>query len=249
MLTEVSQRAIQAIKPVLITQVKSFSVIAPILSAAQLRRHKKVYDAIEQHTATLKSLDGSKNSSKQASKVKTQLKNLHAKELEALKKLNKKHSDAEKNVKAKSKVAYSVMVKEATRHHRPLTSMNAFVKSNAGSGKDLKTLIAEWNDLTESEKEHYNELASELNAEIKKTWPVEPKRPASAYASFVKQEYPIGLTLLDASKELSSRWKNLSEAEKLQYKPSEADVEKWSAEHNEWKKKRIETYLNLKAKN
>lgn len=248
MLTEVSQRAMHAIKPIVLTQLKNFSVVAPVLSAAQLKRHQKVYDAIEKHSNTLKSLDGSKNSSKQVSKVKTQLKNLHAKEMEALKKLDKKHSDAEKSVKAKAKIAYADMVKEATRHHKPLTSMNAFVKSNSGSGKVLLTIIAEWNDLTESEKEHYKELAAEMNAEIKRIWPTEPKRPASIYASFVKQEYPIGLSLLEASKELSSRWKSMSEAEKLQYKPSQEEIEKWSVEHDEWKKKRIETYLDLKAK-
>lgn len=249
MLQNVSQRGLQAIKPAVLSQIKSFSVVAPILSAAQLRRHQKIYDTIEKHSATLKGLDDTKALSKHVTKVKSQLKTLHGKELEALKKLSKKHSDVEKAVKAKADVAYSEMVKKATRHHKPLTSMNAFVKTNSSPGKPLQTVIAEWKDLTESEKEHYKELAAEMNAEIKRLWPTEPKRPASVYASFVKQEYPVGLDVLEASKELSSRWKTMSEAEKSKYKPSEEEIKKWSVEHDEWKKKRIETYLDLKNKN
>lgn len=249
MLKNLSQNTVRVTCQGAFAQLRPLSVYAPILKA-QERRHKKVYAELEKHTNKIQQLQNEPETKKlqaEQKKIHKNLSKLKKDEEQALKDLAKKVKDKQQALDAKHKEASEKLVKLATRSYRALNNMSVFIKEKAGSGKTLPQLAEEWKGLSDIEKDYYKEIANKLNEANRKLWTPEPKAPARAYATFVKENYPHGLDFSDASKQLSQTWKTLSEEEKAKYNPTREAIEEHARLHKEWVEKRVETYLALKA--
>lgn len=246
MFKSIAQSNFKAMAPSFM-QLRLFTVSATSLSLRQARRHETVYKTIEKHAATLQGLDAAA-AKKHKKKAHTAISNLHTRELKNLQQLKDKFKKEQQAYDAKAKDAYKKLVREASKPLRKMPAIAAFVKENSGAGASLKELSQRWAVLTEEEKQPYQDIANNIYQEKLKIYTPEPKSPPNAYAAYMKENYPEGESFADASKQIATQWKAMSEDAKAQYKPSAAELEKYATEHKKWLDNRIQLYLDSKAK-
>ncbi|RKP30812.1 hypothetical protein METBISCDRAFT_27074 [Metschnikowia bicuspidata] len=228
-------------------QSRTLSVSAVMLSARQARRQESVYKEIEKHTSLIAGLSEA-GAAKQKKKAVAAITALHAKELKNLDLLKKKIKEQQKALVARNKEEYKKLLAKATKPCRRMPAIAAYIKENAGSGVPLTDLSRQWSHVTADEKERYQQLADKIYEETLRIWTPEPKSPPNAYASFIQKHYPDGVSFAEASKQISAQWKALSDAEKEKHKPSAQELEKYAAEKKAWIEKRVQLYLDAKAK-
>lgn len=160
-----------------------------------------------------------------------ELKSKHKAHLAKQKALTAARKQEEKNKKKE---------KEALKKFRKISPFNAYVKENLGPGSPLVDVSRAYQNLTESEKEHWARKADEHNAQQAQQYPDPPKRPANGYAVFVRENWTYdGREFSEIASELGSRWKLLPAEEKASYAPSAEVVQKYKAAFEAWKKDRL----------
>ena len=228
-------------------QLRTLSVSAVMLSATQARRQESVYKEIKKHTSLIAGLKEAKVA-KQKKKAVAAITALHAKELKNLDLLKKKVKEQQKALAAKNKDEYKKLLAKATKPVRRMPAIAVYIKENSAPGVPLTNVSRQWSHLTARQQEHYQQLADKIYEEKLRIWTPEPKCPPNAYASFMQKHYPHGVSFAEATKQVSAQWKALSDAEKERHKPSAQEMEKYYAEKKAWIEKRVQLYLDSKAK-
>lgn len=227
--------SIQFLKIANLRCLSSSLAIAPIrnfaLSASVMAPRAKTVDpkAIKEEKKKLKEVQ------KKLAKEKSTLKLLESRHRAILKKqksLQKQRSAAEE-VKA---------LKQALKPYRLITGLNVFIRENVTPQRSMAEVAPQWNNLSEGEKAAYKRKADQINEQQLKLYPPKPKRPANAYASFVKENWFDGESNSVVMKELSVQWKKLPESEKESYKPSASIFNKYSEDLKAWKDHRLRAY-------
>lgn len=184
---------------------------------------------------------------KEKNKIK-QLKATLKKEKDALaklkaqhKKITQKHKDLV--LKRKAEASEKKLISKALKPYRKITGLNVFIKERVGNGATIATIGKEWSYLTEAEKADFQTKADALNEENLKIWKPKPTPPANMYAAFVKEHWVNdGRDFGEVSKELASKWKEMSTLEKEAYAPSQSEKDAYAKELEQWKENRIKLY-------
>lgn len=157
--------------------------------------------------------------------------------------LEQKVKEKQKQADLKNKAAFDDLVAKATKPIRKMPGIAMYVKKNCSKERPLATLTTEWTRMTEGERQPYIDMAEEAHAELLKSHVAKPKAPASAYAKFLQDNYPVGMAFDDASKQISAQWKQLSDEEKSKLKPALVEWQAFAAKKKEWLDERIKSYL------
>lgn len=180
-------------------------------------------------------------SSKPVSKAHKELK----KAKDGLKSIQKTLSAKEKAInqaiKQRAIKQEKKIYQQATKKVRKLSAYTFFIKQQ--QGKKLVDAAQEWNNLSESQKSHYQVEADKFNQELILKFPPKPKAPKSSYAAFLQENYSNdGRTFAEIAKDISSQWKQLSDFEKLSYKPTQAEFDEYHQKLKAWTESRLENY-------
>lgn len=172
----------------------------------------------------------------------------YEKENEAYKEANPELANTKKSKKS-SKSSKSGPAKAKTAYNYFCADQRAAIKEKNPDANqpEIMTLLAEaWKNLSEEEKQPYNEKAAEdkerYDEEVKEEKKNDPPtKPKTAYFIFsgehreeVKAENP-SLSLTDISKVLGEKWKALTDDEKAEYtKKAEKEKEEYNRKLSEW---------------
>lgn len=216
------------------------------LVAAEKEKLKKLKAKLSKEKKTFADLK--KKLAAETKLEKQRKKKLAQKEKALSQSLRSKAAKAREQAK-KDEIKHKKLVEKATKPYRRITAFNMFVKERtAGSGPvSLADVSREWKQLDQSSQDQYQDKADEFNEKMLSIYTPKPKAPASAYASFVKENYVNdGRDFADINRSLAQQWKNLSAEERASYEPSTANKERFNAEIQQWTENRIKLFKESK---
>lgn len=175
------------------------------------------------------------------------------KENKLLKKLRTKHKEQKKKhkeltAKRKLEEAEKKLVAKALKPYRKVTALNVYIKENVREGSTMTIVGKNWSLLAADEKVAYQAKADAINAEAVKIWTPKPAAQPNSYAAFVKQNWVQGdREFGEVSKELAAKWKELTDSEKAEYGPTDAEKAAYQNELEEWKARRIQLFKESRS--
>lgn len=168
-----------------------------------------------------------------------------------LKALTTKHSDTVKKQKAlaKERSQKAKLQKEVFKPVRKIHGFNVFLMEASKSKEYTINKGAEaWRNLSDSEKDKYKKEAARVNEERQKLFPPKPKQPATAFASFVRDQwYDSSEPTSEVFKKLCGKWRQLTQSEKDRYQPTSEAKAKFQKDLEQWKQNRLRAYEQQNA--
>lgn len=157
-------------------------------------------------------------------------------------KINEKRKQAKaKEAKLKAKAKNDKLLEKALKSHRKLSPFNMFVKELKGN--DITTASNEWKELSELQKQEYQDKADEYNQQQAKLYPAKPKAPTFGFAAFMKANYVNdGRDGPQILKDLSRDWNSLTADEKSSYAKDDSEWQQYQNDLKNWKQDRVNIY-------
>ncbi|ODV80977.1 uncharacterized protein CANTADRAFT_31820, partial [Suhomyces tanzawaensis NRRL Y-17324] len=164
-----------------------------------------------------------------------------AKEKNQLKTLEKKLKDETKKLDKKRQVREKEVFAAATKPFRRLSGYTFFMKQERGN--TFADSAAKWKALSDYEKNVFSQQAEDYNEEQLQVFTPKPKKPASGYALYLKENYVNdGRSIGEIGKELAAKWNQLSPNEKSRYEISKSLKDDYAKKLLKWVEDRLKLY-------
>lgn len=163
-------------------------------------------------------------------------------------KLKKKLASAqEKAKKAKAAESEKKLLAKALKPYRKLTAFNVYILETCTGMTNFSETSKAWAELPIYEQDEYARKAEELNEENIKIWTPKPTGPPNGYARFIKENWVDKGNFADSSKEVASKWNNLSQEERKAYEPAKELLDSYRKELAAWKTYRLNLFKEKSA--
>ncbi|EMG49828.1 putative mitochondrial HMG-like protein [Candida maltosa Xu316] len=165
----------------------------------------------------------------------------HATIASAIKKTEAEHKKLAKARKEEEKVRAQQkgLEKKATTDPHSLNSMAFFVKV---SGRGITDASEAFKNLSEEERQKYEEAREAYNIKAKSFFTPRPKFAPSPFCKYIKENYVFHETPTKSLKLLSEKWNTLAADEKAKYVVSPEEQKAGRKALQDWKQLRLKEY-------